>query len=231
MVAFGIGANDVANAFATSVGAKSLTLKQAICIAAVCEFLGALVLGANVAKTIRKGIVDIDAFKEPYEQPGALLVGMTSTLFATQIWLLVATKLGMPVSTTHSCIGGIIGFSLVHKGKDAVDWETVGKVVLSWFASPILSGIFAVMLFLFVRTYILRHKDSVRRAFVFYPWLIAITVALNVYYFMYKGVKGVKAIKELEKWKGGLIALLVLASFLGVVLAVYARGMVAQARC
>ena len=205
VVAFGIGANDVANAFATSVGAKSLTLKQAICIAAVCEFLGALLLGANVAETIRKGIVDLDAFKEP-DQPGALMVGMMCTLFATAIWLLTATKMGLPVSTTHSCIGGIVGFALVYKGKDAVDWGTLGKVVLSWFASPILSAIFAVALFLFVRTFILRHKDSVSRAFYFYPWLIAITVALNAYYFMYKGVKGIKSIKEFEQWKGGLVA-------------------------
>ena len=93
-----------------------------------------------VAKTIRKGIVELDAFTEPTEQPGALMVGMMCTMFATGIWLLTATKFGLPVSTTHSCIGGIVGFALVYKGKDAVNWKTLGKVVLSWFASPILSG-------------------------------------------------------------------------------------------
>merc|ERR1719231_1154983 len=104
--AYGIGANDVANAYATSVGSKALTVKQAVVLAAIFEFLGALLMGSNVSKTIRKGIASTSCFED---NPGLLIYGMTCVIISVGVWLLLASYLEMPVSTTHSCVGGVVG--------------------------------------------------------------------------------------------------------------------------
>ena len=119
-MAWGIGANDVANAMATSVGSKALTIKQAILVAAVFEFLGAVLAGGEVTSTIRKGIVDADLL---VGQPELLIYGMLAALLAAATWLLVASKNGWPVSTTHSIVGAIVGFAAVGIGVDAVQWD------------------------------------------------------------------------------------------------------------
>jgi sodium-dependent phosphate transporter len=187
VVAFGIGANDVANAFATSVGSKSLSMRQAVCIAAVCEFGGAVLLGSRVTDTVRKGITSQDLFNKDEAHLGLLMIGMLSVLMSVAAWLLIATRLEMPVSTTHSCIGGIIGMALAANGSDAVNWEKVQMVVASWFLSPLLSALLAAIMYGTVRTLILRSKDSYERTYTFYPILVGFTIFVNVFFFIYKG--------------------------------------------
>ena len=195
--AYGIGANDVANAFATSVGAKAITITQAVFIAGIFEFAGAVLLGSQVTDTVRKKIADREEFED---DPEVLMYGMLCVLAATGIWLTLASFLELPVSTTHSVIGGIIGMALAFKGGDAVVWydfddsksdlnkfKGVVPVIASWIISPFLSGCFAVVLFFAVRLLILRQADSEKRAYMFFPILVGLTVAINVYFIVYKG--------------------------------------------
>ena len=143
-MAWGIGANDVANAMATSVGSKALTIKQAIIIAAIFEFAGAILAGGQVTKTIRKGMVDSDLLAST---PELLVFGMLAALLAAGCWLLIATFYGWHVSTTHSIVGAIVGFAAVGIGVEAVKWGKVGFIVASWITSPLLAGVIAFFLF------------------------------------------------------------------------------------
>ncbi|CAD7700884.1 unnamed protein product [Ostreobium quekettii] len=197
--AYGIGANDVANAFATSVGARSITLGQAVVIAGVFEFAGAVLLGSSVTDTVRKGVAETKPFED---DPEVLMYGMMCVIAATGLWLLLASYLELPVSTTHSAIGGIIGMALTAKGSEAVVWyefddskealkkyKGVAPIIVSWVVSPVFSGFLAMGLFLFVRRFILQHEDSRQRSFIFFPFLVGVTIALNVYFIIYKGFK------------------------------------------
>jgi len=143
-MAWGIGANDVANAMGTSVGSKALTIKQAIIIAMVFEFAGAYLAGGEVTSTIRKGIIDAAYF---VDSPELLVFGMISALFAAATWLLIASILGWPVSTTHSIVGAIVGFAAVGVSPDAVEWAKVLGIVGSWIITPLISGIIAFVIF------------------------------------------------------------------------------------
>lgn len=143
-MAWGIGANDVANAMGTSVGSKALTIKQAIIIAMIFEFAGAYLAGGEVTSTIRKGIIDASYF---VDTPELLVFGMISALFAAATWLLIASALGWPVSTTHSIVGAIIGFAAVGVSADAVTWGKVGGIVGSWIVTPLISGVIAFLIF------------------------------------------------------------------------------------
>lgn len=143
-MAWGIGANDVANAMGTSVGSKALTIKQAIIIAMVFEFAGAYLAGGEVTSTIRKGIIDASFF---VDSPELLVFGMISALFAAATWLLIASALGWPVSTTHSIVGAIVGFAAVGVSPDAVEWSKVGGIVGSWVITPLISGVIAFIIF------------------------------------------------------------------------------------
>ncbi|MCL4143756.1 UNVERIFIED_CONTAM: hypothetical protein GTU68_001760 [Idotea baltica] len=135
-MAWGIGANDVANAMATSVGSKALTVKHAIIIAAIFEFLGAFLAGGEVTSTIRKGIIDAGMI----DDPNTMIFGMLAALLAAAVWLTVASRFGWPVSTTHSIVGAIVGFALVAVGMEAVHWDKLGTIAASWIVSPLLSG-------------------------------------------------------------------------------------------
>jgi len=143
-MAWGIGANDVANAMGTSVGSKALTIKQAIIIAMIFEFAGAYLAGGEVTSTIRKGIIDASFF---VDSPELLVFGMISALFAAATWLLIASALGWPVSTTHSIVGAIVGFAAVGVSPDAVEWSKVTGIVGSWIITPLISGIIAFIIF------------------------------------------------------------------------------------
>ena len=143
-MAWGIGANDVANAMGTSVGSKALTIKQAIIIAMVFEFAGAYLAGGEVTSTIRKGIIDASFF---VDSPELLVFGMISALFAAATWLLIASALGWPVSTTHSIVGAIVGFAATGVSADAVVWSKVGGIVGSWVITPLISGVIAFLIF------------------------------------------------------------------------------------
>jgi PiT family inorganic phosphate transporter len=187
-MAWGIGANDVANAMATSVGAKALTIKQAILVAAVFEFAGAVLAGGEVTATIRKGIIDSTALQG---EPQLLIFGMLSALLAAGIWLLVASYKGWPVSTTHSIVGAIVGFAAVGLGMDAVKWGKVGTIVMSWVASPLTAGLIAYLIFRSVQWLILEREDPLARARKYVPvymFLAAFNITLVT---IFKGLKHV----------------------------------------
>ena len=187
-MAWGIGANDVANAMATSVGSKALTIKQAILVAAVFEFLGAVLAGGEVTSTIRKGIVDADLLAG---SPELLVYGMLAALLAAGTWLLIASSRGWPVSTTHSIVGAIVGFAAVGIGIDAVQWGKVGTIVMSWVISPLTAGFIAYLIYQSVQRLILRQEDPLTKAKRYVPvyiFLAAFTITLVT---ILKGLKHV----------------------------------------
>lgn len=190
-MAWGIGANDVANAMATSVGSKALTIKQAIMVAAVFEFLGAVLAGGEVTSTIRKGIVNTDSLLSMEDGAKLLVYGMLAALLAAGSWLLIASRKGWPVSTTHSIVGAIVGFAAVGIGIDAVQWSKVGTIVMSWVVSPVTSGFIAFLIYLSVQRLILRHEDPLAMAKRYVPVYIffaAFTITLVT---ILKGLKHV----------------------------------------
>ncbi|WP_416138086.1 inorganic phosphate transporter [Halomonas sp. HK25] len=177
-MAWGVGANDVANAMGTSVGSKAITIKQAIIIAVIFEFLGAWLAGGEVTSTIRGGIVD-PALLEA--DPQLLVYGMLSALLAAAIWLLVASAKGWPVSTTHSIVGAIVGFGAVGLGVEAVAWGKVGTIASSWLISPLLAGTIAFVLFKSVQHLIFESHDpfaAAKRYVPVYVFLVGFIVAM-----------------------------------------------------
>lgn len=179
-MAWGVGANDVANAMGTSVGAQAITIKQAILIAMVFEFAGAYLAGGEVTSTIRKGIIDVETAGFA-ESPELLVYGMLSSLLAAGIWLLVASNFGWPVSTTHSIIGAIVGFAMVGISVDAVMWSQVVSIVASWVVSPLISGILAFMLFRSVQRLVLNTEDpfaNAKKYVPFYIFLVGFVIAM-----------------------------------------------------
>jgi sodium-dependent phosphate transporter len=191
-MAWGIGANDVANSFASSVGSKSLTLKQAVIIATIVEFLGCVTMGASVTDTVRKGIIDGAYFKD---NPEVLMLGMLSALLGAGLWLCLCSFLGSPVSTTHSIIGSLIGVSLACNPESLNAWK-IFLVVLSWFASPLCSGILAAGLYLIVRAVILRSESPVERGLKFFPLLLYFTFLIVCLYTVFKNPQ-----TELKEWR------------------------------
>ncbi len=175
-MAWNIGANDVANAMGTSVGSGAVTLRQAVLIAAVFEFSGAFIFGSHVTETVRKGMLDPMAFSTggPFgtHGPALLALGMTAALLAAAIWLQLSTKLGLPVSTTHSIVGAVIGFGVLAVGIHGVRWGQITAIVASWFISPLMGGVLAFAIFLGIRTFILRNPDPVTATARVAPWLV-----------------------------------------------------------
>ena len=200
--AWGIGANDCANSFATSVGAKVLTLRQAVLIAAIFEFGGAVLMGSHVTNTVRKSIVDIEIFNN---NPGALMYGMLCADLSSAIWLTVATYFKYPVSTTHSIIGAIVGFSMAFGGHAAVDWEKIGFIALSWVASPLIAGIFAFSIYYVLQQFVFRSDKSFQYTLVLFPVLTFFTFFINVLFIIYKGSPKLN-LDEMEFWKCFLIS-------------------------
>lgn len=187
-MAWGIGANDVANAMATSVGSKALTIKQAIVVAAIFEFAGAVLAGGQVTQTIRKGIVDAEIISG---SPDLLLYGMLASLLAAGLWLLIASHNGWPVSTTHSIVGAIVGFAMVGIGMEAVKWEKIGFIVASWVISPLLAGTIAYLLFRSVQRLILNREDPLKYAKRYVPGYIFLAGFMMALVTMTKGLKHV----------------------------------------
>ena len=165
-MAWGIGANDVANAMGTSVGARALTLAQAILVACVFEFAGAYLAGGEVTSTIRKGIIDPSILADT---PELLVYGMLSALLAAGTWLLIASYNGWPVSTTHSIVGAIVGFAAVGISVDAVSWSKVTSIVSSWVVSPLMAGTISFMIFRSVHHLILNTDDPFNNAKKYVP--------------------------------------------------------------
>ncbi len=177
-MAWGVGANDVANAMGTSVGSKAITINQAIIIAAVFEALGALLAGGQVTETIRGHIIDAQYFQH---DPQLLIYGMLASLLAAGSWLLIATSFGWPVSTTHSIVGAVIGFGVVELGVKAIYWTEVVDIVLSWIVTPIIAGCVAFLLFRSVQIVIFDNGRPIHRAKRFVPvyiFLVAFVISL-----------------------------------------------------
>eukprot|EP00038_Savillea_parva_P006518 m.164301 g.164301 ORF g.164301 m.164301 type:complete len:572 (+) comp12403_c0_seq1:156-1871(+) len=198
--AFGIGANDVANAWATCVGARSLTIRQACFAALIAESAGAVAAGSAVAETFRKGIADPKCFDDNRNDAALLIYGNLAVIITVGFWLFVATMYEMPVSTTHTAVGGMIGMAIAVKGTTCVVWnkksgidrlyipQGVSGIVASWIFSPFLSMFFAMALYATVRYGIMRHKNSFNRAIAFYPVLVFFAVAINSFFVLAKGI-------------------------------------------
>jgi phosphate/sulfate permease len=198
-MAWNIGANDVANAMGTSVGSRALTLKQAVVIAAVFEFAGAFFAGDAVTETVRKGILTVNfelEMSDPdkfYDLSQSLALGFVAAMMAAAVWLTVATRMGLPVSTTHSIIGGIIGVGLILEvqfGEELIDWSVVRKVVMSWVASPLIGGILAFLSFAIVRATILDAENPTQRAKTLAPILALPTFFVLGLALLFKALKG-----------------------------------------
>ncbi|PJG84749.1 inorganic phosphate transporter [Conservatibacter flavescens] len=188
LMAFGIGANDVSNAMGTSVGSGTITAKQAIMIAMVFEFAGAYLAGGEVTETIKSGIINPMEF---VDTPEVLVLGMMSALFAAGLWLLIASRMGWPVSTTHSIIGAIVGFALVTIGSQAVEWGQLRNIVGSWFITPVISGIVAYTIFISTQKLIFDTEDPLKNAKRFGPFYMGLTTFILSIVTMTKGLKHV----------------------------------------
>lgn len=185
LMAIGIGANDVANAMGTSVGSKALTVKQAIFIAMIFEFAGAYLAGGSVTDTIRKGVIEPSLFAH---QPEILVYGMMAALLAAGTWLLLASYMGWPVSTTHSIIGAIIGFACVSVGPEAVNWDSMKSIVGSWIVTPIIAGFFAYLIFVSAQRLIFDTEKPLMNAKRFVPVYMFITTMVIALVTIKKGL-------------------------------------------
>ena len=187
-MAWGIGANDVANAMGTSVGARALTLSQAILVACIFEFAGAYLAGGEVTSTIRKGIIDPSLLADT---PELLVFGMLASLLAAGSWLLIASYNGWPVSTTHSIVGAIVGFAAVGISVDAVSWIKVTSIVSSWIVSPLMAGTISFLIFRTVQHLILNTDDPFQNAKKYVPaymFLVGFVISMVT---LLKGLKHV----------------------------------------
>ncbi|MEN8160847.1 MAG: inorganic phosphate transporter, partial [Myxococcota bacterium] len=185
-MAWAIGANDVANAMGTSVGSGALTLRRAILVAAVFEFAGAFLAGGHVTDTIRKGIVDPTPF---VGSEHLFAYGMLAALASAGTWLLVATRFGWPVSTTHSIVGAIVGVGLVVGGDGAVNWPKIAQIVLSWLTSPVVGGMLAFGIFVLTRRMILDTENPVRQARRYGPFFFFWVFFVLGLVTLFKGLK------------------------------------------
>ena len=188
-MAWGIGANDVANAMGTSVGSGALTLKRAVILAAVLEFAGAFLAGSHVSETVRKGIVDPAIFAG---DATGFMLGMLAALLAAGAWLQVASYFGWPVSTTHSIVGAVVGFGAAYGGMAAVHWGKVGTIVASWVVSPLLSGILSYFIFRLVLKQIFYTRNPVHAAKRFAPWMAFVVFFVLTLATVFKGLKNLK---------------------------------------
>ncbi|MEE9256927.1 MAG: inorganic phosphate transporter, partial [bacterium] len=199
-MAWNIGANDVANAMAPSVGSGILSLKGALWIAGIAEFLGAVLVGSSVTSTIRKGIVDPAVFQG---DPALFMLGMTAALLGAALWLNAATLFGMPVSTTHSIVGAVIGFGLIAKGAAGLQVGVLVGIVLSWVISPVAGGALGFLIFYFVREKILTSEDPDASTRLFAPYILFVFVVVLLQSFVFKGMKNL----NLPVTFGGVLAM------------------------
>lgn len=179
-MAWNIGSNDVANSMASAVGAKAITLKQAIIIAGILNFLGAVFVGSHVTETIRKGIVDPSSLTDPT----IVVYGAISALLAASFWVTFATWKELPVSTTHSVVGGLLGFGIVAGG--SINWGKVGEITAAWIISPIFGCILAFTVFNILHYAIINSKNSIRRCRMIAPLFIGLAFFIIALSFLFK---------------------------------------------
>jgi phosphate/sulfate permease len=188
-MAWGIGANDVANAMGTSVGSGALTLKRAVILAALLEFAGAFLVGTHVSETVRKGIVDPALFAN---DGMSFMLGMLAALLAAGVWLQVASFRGWPVSTTHSIVGAVVGFGVVYGGVAAVHWDKVGTIVASWVVSPLLAGAISYVVFRLMLHAIFYKERPLHAAKQVTPYLVFLVFSILTLTLVFKGLKNLK---------------------------------------
>jgi PiT family inorganic phosphate transporter len=174
-VAWNLGANDVANAMGTSVGSKAITLKQALIVAGILEFTGAVIFGRGVSATLATEVANPELFAN---QPQLLVLGMVSVLLAGGLWLQIATSRGLPVSSSHAVVGAIAGFSWVAIGQSAIDWHNIGLISLAWLVTPVISGAIAALFYNLLKIGILDRSDPLQRLQEWIPWLSSLLFAV-----------------------------------------------------
>ncbi len=172
-MAFNIGANDLANAMGTSVGSKALTPKRAVILAAILNFVGAVLVGSRVTDTVRKGIIDLDSIGSG-DPNWTILAGMLAALLSAALWVTFATFFKMPVSTTHSIVGAMAGFGIAAGGVAMVNWGVIGKIAASWVISPLAGAALAFVSFTLLRKRILNDDHPYDQAVRYAPFLVAI---------------------------------------------------------
>ena len=181
-MSWNIGANDVANSMASAVGAKAITLKQAVFIAGILNIVGAVFIGAHVTNTIRKGIVSTEVLSDPH----TALIGALSALLAAALWVSFATWKSLPVSTTHSIVGSMIGFGIMASGFSVINWNKLGAVVLSWIISPVFSMVLAYLLFKFIVRFVISKKHTFRAALSLSPLFVGVSFFVVILSFLFK---------------------------------------------
>jgi len=174
LMAWAIGANDAANSMSAAVGSGAITPKQAVLIAGLLEFTGAYLFGKSVTETIRKGIIDASQIADPH----VIVYGSIAALLASSLWLVFATRFGLPVSTTHSIVGGIAGYGIVYAGTSIVNWGKMAQIVVSWIFSPIFGAIVAFIVIKLVSKTILQQEDPIESAKKWVPFWIGITFVI-----------------------------------------------------
>jgi PiT family inorganic phosphate transporter len=213
-MAWNIGANDVANSMASAVGAKAITIRQAVFIAGILNVLGAVFIGSHVTNTIRKGIVSTDIMTDPQ----VALIGALSALLAAALWVSFATWKSLPVSTTHSIVGAMIGFGIMAGGFAVINWSKLGAVVFSWIISPVFSLFIAFVMFKIIVIVILTKKQSFVKALKLSPAFIGIAVFIIVLSFLFKTPLGKKL--AIGSWTAPLVAFIIASAvgYLGMLL-------------
>lgn len=195
-MAWNIGANDVANSMADAVGSKAISIRNAVIAAGVCEFTGAVLVGAQVTDTVRKGIVDPVVLANlpgmtPHDAAVVMVIGMSAALLSAAFWLNMSTLFGMPVSTTHSIVGAVAGFGLIAAGAHAVNWNKLTQIVASWFISPVIGGLLSFFIFIYIRRAILRQEKPSQAAIRHIPIIVFIMSSVVLLATIYKGLKHV----------------------------------------
>ena len=185
-MAANIGANDLANAMGTSVGSGALTMNQAVVVSMIANMVGAVLAGGHVTNTIRKGMIDPSLLTG---SPESLLLGMFAALLSAGIWVQVATHFGLPVSTTHSIVGAVVGFGIMAVGFGAVSWGTVIAVVLSWIISPVAGGVLGGAVYVFIRRKILSSRAPYDQTRKYAPWMLTVVFTVLILSILFKGLK------------------------------------------
>jgi len=209
-MAWNIGANDVANSMASAVGAKAITIRQSIFIAGILNIIGATFIGSHVTQTIRKGIVSTDILADPH----LALIGALAALLAAALWVSFATWKSLPVSTTHSIVGAMIGFGIMAGGFSVIKWGKLGAVVLSWVISPVFAMVIGFLMFKTIVRFILSTNDAVNRAFKLSPYFIGLAFFVIILSFIFKTPLGNRLAIGTPT---ALIIALILAIILGIV--------------
>ncbi|KAK9761185.1 hypothetical protein K7432_014092 [Basidiobolus ranarum] len=207
--AYGIGANDFANSFSSSVSSQSITLFHAAIIGLFTEFLGAILLGSGTVTTIRGDIIDLKNFDG---HPQLLMLGMVCALFGASAWVIFATSRGWPVSTTHSIVGAIVGIGMVSFGPASIEWKKgIGRMAISWFLSPIAAGLVAATIYTTTKYLVLTRSNSFERGLAAIPIYFGITTLINTFYILYNGFPDLNGLSTGVIW-GVTIAFSILVS-------------------